>query len=118
MALPTFNPPIAPSPGIGRKVKYNILEAEFGEGYSQPTRAGINHRRRELTLAWEVLTDSQAWAISDFLDERGGDLSFYYTPPRESAPVKWSCREWDDTVNTDGTRKITATFVQSNTHEV
>jgi phage-related protein len=118
MALPTFNPSIQPSPGIGRKTKYSILEAEFGEGYSQPTRASPNHRRRELSIAWETLTDAQAWEISDFLDERGGDLPFYYKPPRESVPVKWTCAEFDDTVNSNGTRKISATFVQSRTHEV
>ncbi|TDW20400.1 phage-related protein [Rhizobium azibense] len=118
MALPTFAPPVEPSPGIGRKTKYNLLKAEFGEGYTQTARASINHRRRELSLAWEVLTDDQAWVISDFLEERGGDLSFYYVPPRESLPVKWTCEEWDDTVNSDGTRKISATFVQSFTHEI
>ena len=118
MALPTFNPPIQPSPGIGRKTKYNILEAEFGEGYSQPTRASVSHRRREMTVAWETLTDEQAWAISDFLDEQGGDRPFYYQAPRESVKVKWTCADFDDTVNTNGTRKITATFVQSFTHQV
>ncbi|OCP21894.1 MULTISPECIES: phage tail protein [unclassified Ensifer] len=118
MALPTFEPPVQPSPGTGRKTKFNLLKAEFGEGYTQVTRAGINHRRRELTLVWEVLIDDQAWAISDFLEQRGGDRAFYYTPPRESVPVKWTCEEFDDTVNNDGTRKIAATFVQSWTHEV
>lgn len=118
MTLPVFAPPIAPSPGTGRKMNFNILEAEFGEGYSQPTRAGINHRRRELSLNWETLTDVQAFAIADFLDERGGDRSFFYTPPRETKPVKWTCREYDDTVNTNGTRKISAKFVQSFTNEI
>ena len=117
MALPTFEPPIDPSPGTGRKTKYNLLKAEFGEGYTQTTRAGLNHRRRELALSWEALTDEQAWEIAAFLDERGGDLPFYYTPPRETVPVKWTCDEWGDDVNQNGTRKITATFVQSFTGE-
>lgn len=117
MALKTFEPSLEPSPGTGRKTKFNLLKAEFGEGYTQTARNGINHRRRELMLTWEVLTDDQAWEISGFLDEQGGDRSFWYIPPRESVPVKWQCEEFDDTVNTDGTRKITATFIQSNTNE-
>ena len=116
MTLTVFAPPIAPSPGTGRKTNFSVLEAEFGEGYTQPTRSGINHRRRQLTLSWDVLSDAQAWAIAGFLDERGGDEPFLYIPPREATPVKWTCREFDDTVNTNGTRKITATFVQSFTH--
>ncbi|WP_276122568.1 phage tail protein [Pararhizobium qamdonense] len=118
MALPTFIPSLAPSPGIGRKTKYNILAAEFGEGYSQPTRASVNHRKRELSIAWETLTDTQAWEISNFLDERGGDRPFYYKPPRETVALKWTCEEFDDTVNSNGTRKITATFIQSFSHQV
>ncbi len=113
MAIPTFDPPIDPTPGLSRKTNYKLLKAEFGDGYTQTTRDGINHRRRQITLAWEALTDCQAWEISDFLEERGGDLDFYYTPPRESVPVKWKCEEWEDTVNADGTRKISATFQQS-----
>jgi phage-related protein len=113
MTVPTFTPPLDPTPGLGRKTAYKLLKAEFGEGYTQTTRDGINHRRRSLTLSWDVLTDDQAWEISDFLDDRGGDLDFFYTPPRESVPVKWTCEEWDDTVNSDSTRKITATFNQS-----
>ncbi len=117
MALPIFDPPLEPSPGTGRKTNYRLLKAEFGEGYTQTARAGINHRRRELTLSWATLTDDQAWDIACFLDGRGGDQSFLYTPPRESVPVKWTCEEWADTVNDNGTRRITATFVQSFTQE-
>ncbi len=113
MTIPTFAPSIEPSPSTGRKTNYKLLKSEFGDGYTQTTRDGINHRRRQLTLSWNTLLDAQAWEIADFLEERGGDLDFYYTPPRETVPVKWTCEEWDDTVNDDGTRKITATFNQS-----
>jgi phage-related protein len=117
MALTTFEPPIDPSPATGRKIDYKILAADFGEGYSQPTRDGYNHRKRKLTLTWDVLTDEQADDIGSFLDERGGDQAFYYTPPRETTPVKWTCSDWSDDVQSSGLRKINATFEQSHTLE-
>jgi phage-related protein len=118
MALLSFYPPIDPSPSTGRKVEFKILEADFGEGYSQPTRDGVNHRRRTLTLTWDALTDEQAEEISGFLFDRGGDETFYYTPPRETKPVKWTCKDYSDDVQSGGYRKISATFVQSFTLQV
>jgi phage-related protein len=118
MPLTTFVPPIDPSPSTSRKIAFKILQAEFGDGYSQPTPDGINHRRRSLGLSWDVLDDDQADEISEFLTERGGTEPFYYTPPRESAPTKWVCEEFTDDVQDGGFRKITATFKQSFTLSV
>lgn len=42
MVLPTFIPPVGPSPGTSHKPTVNLWEAEFGDGYSQPTPKGIN----------------------------------------------------------------------------
>src|SRR5690606_29261995 len=44
-AIPTFDPPFAPSPGAQNKPEIKILQAEFGDGYSQPTPNGLNHIR-------------------------------------------------------------------------
>ncbi|MCS3740224.1 phage tail protein [Rhizobium sp. BK661] len=111
----TFYPPIDPSPSTGRKVEFKLLKAEFGDGYTGIARQGINHRRRKLTLNWDVLTDEQADEITGFLNERGGDETFHYTPPREDMPVKWTCETYDDNV-VDGVRRISAEFIQSFRH--
>lgn len=113
MPTATFNPSIEPSPGISRKTEFKILKAEFGDGYSQPTRDGKNHARRRVSLSWDVLTDDQADEINGFLFEKGGDTPFFYTLPRETVAIKWTCENFEDSVNSDGTRKITAEFVQS-----
>ena len=113
MPLLSFIPPLDPSPSTGRKTAFKILAAEFGDGYSQPTPDGINHRRRSLSLSWDVLTDDQADEIAGFLDARGGTEPFYYTPPRENMPTKWICEEFTDDVQDGGYRKIAATFKQS-----
>jgi phage-related protein len=118
MALDTFIPPIDPSPSTGRKVEFKILEADFGDGYSQPTRQGFNHRRRTLTIGWDGLIDDHADEITFFLFEKGGTEAFYYQPPRENTPVKWTCKEYTDDVQSNSLRKVSATFVQSFTLEV
>jgi len=117
MALITFDPPVAPSPSTGRKVEFKLLEADFGEGYSQPTRDGINHRRRTLTLSWDGLVDEDADCIAGFFFDRGGDEVFYYTPPREERPVKWTCKDYSDDVQQNSLRKISATLRQDFTLE-
>ena len=64
MAFPTFTPPVPPSPGTANKPKVKLLKAEFGDGYTQTTRDGLNHVRRTLSLKWEFLTPTQAKTIS------------------------------------------------------
>jgi phage-related protein len=113
MAFATFNPPIDPSSGgVGRRVDYNVLAAEFGDGYSQPVGNGVNYRRRKLSLSWDTLTDEWADEITGFLMPITKTTPFYYTPPRETTPTKWVCEEWTDDTDS-GHRKVTATFVES-----
>jgi phage-related protein len=111
MALSTFTPPVAPSPGTGIKRKLRLLQAEFGDGYTQPTPDGINHMRKTLTLKWDSLTEAQMKAIDDFLSDHAGTQPFYYRPAGHAAPLKWTCAEWEASV--DGVWRITATFVEN-----
>jgi phage-related protein len=112
MALETFYPPVAPEPGTRNKSELKLLKAEFGDGYTQSARDGINHRRRVLSVSWAKLLPWQKDEIVSFLEERGGDQAFWYTPSNESDPVKWTCEEWDDARSDDG-MDVTATFRQS-----
>jgi phage-related protein len=112
MPFATFNPPIAPSPGTSQTPKINIHEAEFGDGYSQPTAAGLNHIRREIQLKWDALTLSQKNSINNFFTGKGGYTPFYYQIYGDDSALKWTCKEW--TVDSPaGYWTISATFVQS-----
>lgn len=117
MPLPTFNPPVGPSPGTGWGRKLKILEADFGDGYSQPTPHGLNHMKKELSLNWGGLRESQMLVIDNFFAERGGTKAFYFRPAGHAAPLKWTCKEWDAKIE-DGVWKMTATLEQSFTAEV
>lgn len=113
MALETFTPPVPPSPGTENRPEFKLLKAEFGDGYTQVTRDGMNHMRKVLSLNWDTLLPEQAREIIDFLERHGGDTAFYYTPSDETVPIKWTCEEFSDRRGKSGLREIRAVFRQS-----
>jgi len=117
MPLPTFAPPVGPSPGTSIKPTVNLWETEFGDGYSQPTPKGINHIRKTLSLKWDVLTYDQMREIVDFFERMGGNKPFYFRPFGENVTFKWTCKEWTPTT-TGGIWAIEAELIQSFTNQV
>jgi phage-related protein len=110
MPFPTFTPAVPPSPGTETDREIKLKTAEFGDGYSQETRDGINHIRQVVTLNWEVLTIEQAAAIEDFFHARGGDEPFYYALS-DDVTRKWTCKTFKR--RREGPNSVSATFKQS-----
>ena len=113
MAYETFYPIVPPSPGTSDKPEIKLLEAEFGDGYSQAVPDGINHIRRNMSLSWDLLTPSQASVIIDFFIARKGCEPFWWTPSDEITPIKWVCKDWDSKKTTGGFIEISAKLKQS-----
>lgn len=113
MPFDTFTPPIPPSPGTSIAKRPRLYEAEFGDGYTQVTRAGLNHIKRKISLEWEVLLPADADSIDDFLTEKGGDTPFWYTPSNAPAAIKWTCKEWDVRRLENGLRSVSCEFEES-----
>ena len=108
--LPTFIPPVAPSPGTGIANKIALNKTSFGDGYSQASPRGLNHVRREISLRWDALTLEQARQIENFLRERGGFRPFRWAVRGDASPSVWTCETWN---RTDGApASVTATFVE------
>ncbi|MGV1754827.1 phage tail protein [Agrobacterium sp. CG674] len=116
MALPTFEPPIGPSPGTGHKPTVNLWEAEFGDGYSQSTPKGINHIKKSVSLTWDVLTTEQMEEITGFFERMMGNKPFYYKAFGNTSAVKWTCKEWEFDTD-EGLWSVKATFIQSFTNQ-
>jgi phage-related protein len=112
MSLLTFDPPVGPSPGTSHKPQLKILDADFGDGYTQPTPHGINHIRRTVALKWDALTHEQAEAIIAFFVRQGGTTPFYYRPFGDRVSRCWTCREWNHSAD-DGVWKVTAALMES-----
>lgn len=94
MALITFQPSIAPSPGTSFEKEVRILRSEFGDGYTQDAPDGLNHIKNVVTLNWTVLPLSVKLELDDFFTERGGYKPFMYQPHGISTSIKWKCKEW------------------------
>lgn len=90
-------------------VKPRVLEAKFGDGYSQRTGDGINIRPREWRLTFNTRTDAEMAPIVAFLEARNGIESFDWTPPTGAAG-KFLCSEWQQTPVRAGINDLTATF--------
>lgn len=116
MALKTFNPPVGPSPGTAHKPQVKILDAEFGDGYSQPTPDGINHIKNTVSLKWDALTYEQMEEIHTFFFEHGGTKPFYFRPFGHRTSSKWTCREFAPKTD-EGIWQYTAELVQSFTNQ-
>ncbi len=94
MAISTFAPPIAPSPGTAFKPKIAINQADFGDGYTQASAKGLNHIRENVDLRWDGLTEAQFVEIRTFFEEHGGYIPFLYQLRARAVPMSWTCAEW------------------------
>ena len=89
--MTTFNPPVAPSVnGTTGTETPRVRRAEFGDGYSQRTKDGLNFVRRTMTLNWATLSIEDRDTIKDFFRDVGGADAFEYTLPTESTVYKWT----------------------------
>lgn len=112
MPAPTFTPPFDPAPGAQSKPEIKLWKTDFGDGYNQPTPAGINHMRDVLSLTWELLETSEKSAIVSFLKERGGAEPFYYQMHGEASSILYTCDDYTVTAMEADLWTITATFRQ------
>lgn len=113
MTLATFTPPVAPFTGSKSKPEIKLKKAEFGDGYTQITRDGINHIRQVYSLSWDKLTRANAESIVAFFEQQGGDTPFYFQMSPTSPLLKWTCEEWEMEFLSAGLGGVTATFRQS-----
>lgn len=107
----TFNPPIAPSPGTMHRPQVKLLQAEFGDGYSQATPAGLNHIRQTIELRWDVLEQDEKHAILAFLERHQGNKPFHYQVPGDCRRT-WTCADWSVQTLPAQLFSITATIRQ------
>jgi len=104
-------PSITPSYGQSKNSNPNVLETQYGDGYSSRLVFGLNQNLKVYSLAWNNISESNADTIETFLDARGGSESFTFTPPGESSGT-YLCRSWTKTINYLNRATITASFQQ------
>lgn len=107
----TFTPSIAPSPGTMHRPQLKIRQADFGDGYSQPTPDGINHIRQVIELRWDVLEAFEKAEIIAFFERHQGTRPFHYQVPGDCRRT-WTCADWSVQTLPAQLFSITATIRQ------
>lgn len=100
-----------PSFSAAEESKPRVRAMQFGDGYSQRTRYGLNTDAKVWRLNFLNRTDTERENIVSFLQARNGVESFDWTPPR-GATGKYICPEWNTDLVNYNNNTITATFVQ------
>lgn len=108
--MATF-PAITPTYGAQKTSQPRVRSVQFGDGYSQRLRYGLNTNPKQWDLTWTV-SETDADTIEAFLDARGGAENFDWTPPGEGTSAKWICQQWNKTIPYVNRATITATFTQ------
>lgn len=113
MTTPTLEMPMQPSYGPTKKdVQFDILKAEFGDGYSQRAADGINNSKEMYDVGWDSLTIAEANDIEAFIRARKGYESFFISSyDRESTSTrKFTCQKMSRKPAKPGYDSITLTL--------
>ena len=99
------------NPDFQAQVQYapRVTVTTFGDGYEQRVQFGINANAQKWNLTFKGRSDAEASAIDAFLQAAGALTSFFWTPPGQTAPLKFVCRKWSkNAVASNGTRAAPA----------
>lgn len=118
MAFPIFptGNDYAPSKGASATHENNILSTDFGNGYRQVARDGFNNATQKWSLSWgNAKITTVGDTIINFLNARGADQIFSWTPPKSGATaLNFRCSGFTETYNyTSNVVSISATFEQA-----
>jgi len=109
--MATF-PDIAPNYGATKQSQPKVRNVQFGDGFSQRLRYGLNQDAKVWDLTWEHISEADSDTIEAFLEARGGAEDFDWSPPDETETYKWICQRWSKRLTASGLNSLTATFQQ------
>lgn len=103
--------------GLSRQVSFAILKANFGDGYSQRARNGINSKKEALSISFNNREYKEGNLIAKFLDTKQGlnfDLTLTDTAVGEMTDntevLRVTCDGYNLVYINDTTVSIQATF--------
>jgi phage-related protein len=82
-----------PDYGYQKETRFNVRKTQFGDGYEQRVRFGINTTAETYSLTFENRDNTESDAIEAFLKAREGVESFDWTPPTGTTSIKVVCDE-------------------------
>jgi phage-related protein len=90
----TLPEPRRPDESSSKTIEPRVNRTEFGDGYSERSRAGINNISETWEGTWSVMTSDQASSLDDFFRMQGGVDWFWWLAPGDKVSKKWTCGHW------------------------
>lgn len=107
--MPTFA--YTPSFEAQQSSQPRARKVQYGDGYEQRLRFGLNTDPKEWSLTFANRTDTERNNIVAFFETQAGITAFDWTPP-VGLPGKFVCEKWDTTLSNCNNNQIRATFRQ------
>lgn len=106
--------PSSPSPdtGVKRAQKPNLKIAQFGDGYSQRAKFGLNQVAMELTLTYTNIVTAEKDILETFVDAHDSGQAFFYTLPDESEARTFYFTGWEYTYVKFGIYTVTLNLTE------
>lgn len=98
MAILPLLPNIQPSFSLIRQTQPRVLRANFGDGYANRARDGINSQRIVMDLEWKVLLKGERDALIEFFEDRGAVEAFQWVMPDTGENNAFVCETWQESV--------------------
>lgn len=92
-------------------IEYRVIEAQFGDGYSQTSADGINNKSEEYAVRVHA-KEADAKLIMEFFDRHKGTKSFIWKPPIGKLSL-FTCKNPVPKAAGGGLYVITGTFKKS-----
>ncbi len=108
-------PSITPGYGASKASAPRVHSVQFGDGYSQRLKWGLNTDSKSWSLSWRNLSESDADTLETFFEARADDgASFDWEPPDVSTGTtyKFICLNWSKDIPYKNRANISATFQQ------
>lgn len=108
--MTVFTPPYAPSYSSQVNREYRTLETEFGDGYAQVVKDGLNNVKQTWELSWANINDTDAATILSQLDSFAGTAFQWLTPENQT---KWfTCKKVNRSFTGFQNGTLTMTFAE------
>ena len=78
---------VVPDRNLSRQTQPKVLRAEFGDGYEQRIKDGINSLRQNYTVSFVNRPPEEIDEIINFFDELAGATAFKFTIPDKRSEI-------------------------------
>mgnify|MGYP000114220702 CR=1 FL=1 len=101
-----------PDKALKQDMKPRILAAQFGDGYMQRSRDGINTITETWDLTWKNRKQADGEKLTNFFDSTGGIQAITWTPPYGTEAIKVIVNNWSVSYPQLGVLTVQAKFTR------